>query len=76
MTINLMLAPAGTPRDVVVRLNAEVNKAWSSPELVKRFAERAIDLVASPSPDEFAAYVKAEVEKFSRLAREAGIKAE
>jgi tripartite-type tricarboxylate transporter receptor subunit TctC len=76
VTINLMLAPAGTPRDVVVRLNAEVNRAWSSPELVKRFAERAIDLVASPSPDEFAAYVKAEVEKFSRLAREAGIKAE
>jgi tripartite-type tricarboxylate transporter receptor subunit TctC len=76
VTINLMLAPAGTPRDIVVRLHAEVVKAWGSQELVKRFAERAIDLVASPSPDEFAAYVKAEVEKFARLAREAGIKAE
>jgi hypothetical protein len=38
--------------------------------------ERAIDLVASPSPDEFAAYVKAEATNSSRLAREAGIKAE
>jgi tripartite-type tricarboxylate transporter receptor subunit TctC len=76
VTINLMLAPAGTPREVVTRLHAEVVKAWSSQELVSRFAERAIELRASGSPDEFAAYVKAEVEKFARLAREAGIKAE
>jgi tripartite-type tricarboxylate transporter receptor subunit TctC len=71
-----MLAPAGTPRDVVVRLHAEVVKAWGSQELVNRFAERAIELRASGSPDEFAAYVRAEVEKFARLAREANIKPE
>ena len=76
VTINLMLAPAGTPRDVVDRLHAEVVKAWSSQELVSRFAERAIELKASGSPDELAAYVKAEVEKFARLAREVGIKPE
>jgi tripartite-type tricarboxylate transporter receptor subunit TctC len=76
VTINLMLAPAGTPRDIVDRLHAEVVKAWSSQELVNRFAERAIELKASGSPDEFAAYVKAEVEKFARLAREVGIKPE
>jgi tripartite-type tricarboxylate transporter receptor subunit TctC len=76
VTINLMLAPAGTPRDVVVRLHAEVVKAWGSQELVNRFAERAIELRASGSPDEFAAYVRAEVEKFARLAREANIKPE
>jgi tripartite-type tricarboxylate transporter receptor subunit TctC len=76
VTINLMLAPAGTPREVVARLHAEVVKAWSAPELVGRFAERAIELKASASPDEIAAYVRAEVEKFARLAREAGIKAE
>ena len=76
VTINLMLAPAGTPRDIVDRLHAEVVKAWSSQELVSRFAERAIELKASGSPEEFAAYVKAEVEKFARLAREVGIKPE
>jgi tripartite-type tricarboxylate transporter receptor subunit TctC len=76
VTINLMLAPAGTPREVVTRLHAEVVKAWSPQELVSRFAERAIELRASPSPEEFAAYVKAEVEKFAKLAREVGIKAE
>ena len=43
---------------------------------MSRFAERAIELQASPSPEEFAAYVKAEVEKFARLAREVGIKPE
>ena len=48
VTINLMLAPAGTPREVVTRLHAEVVKAWSSQELVSRFAERAIELRASP----------------------------
>ncbi|HTO49843.1 MAG TPA: tripartite tricarboxylate transporter substrate binding protein [Burkholderiales bacterium] len=76
VTINLMLAPAGTPRDIVNRLHAEVVKAWTSRELVNRFAERGIELKASSSPEEFAAYVRAEVEKFARLAREVGIKPE
>jgi tripartite-type tricarboxylate transporter receptor subunit TctC len=76
VTINLMLAPAGTPREVVTRLHAEVVKAWAAPELAGKFAERAIELRASASPEEFAAYVKAEVEKFAKLARDVGIKAE
>ena len=48
----------------------------AQPELRKRFLERAIELEASPSSQEFGAYVKSEVEGFARLAREANLKSE
>jgi tripartite-type tricarboxylate transporter receptor subunit TctC len=76
VTLNFLLAPAGTPRAVVAKLHAEVLKAYRQPELVARFAERGIDLVASPTPEEFAALVQSEVTRLSKVVREAGIKAE
>jgi tripartite-type tricarboxylate transporter receptor subunit TctC len=76
VTINGLLAPAGVPRDVLTRLHAYVVKALASPELRKRFLDQGIELGTSASPDEFTAYVKTEVARYSRLAREAGIKAE
>ena len=75
-TFNGLMAPAGTPREILVRLNAEVAKAVRVPELRKRFLELGVELTASASPDDFTAYVKAEFEKKARLAREAGIKME
>lgn len=76
VTYNGLAVPAGTPRDVVARLFAAVAKAVSLPELKRQFSERGIDLVASASPDEFAAYVKHDVESFATLAREANIRAD
>jgi putative tricarboxylic transport membrane protein len=76
ITFNGLVAPAGTPRDVLARLHADVAKAVRTPDLHKRFLERGVELAASASPDEFTAYVKAEFEKKARLAREAGIKTE
>ena len=76
ITFNGLVAPAGTPREILTRMHAEVAKAVRIPELRSRFLELGVELTASASPDDFTAYVKAEFEKKARLAREAGIKME
>jgi tripartite-type tricarboxylate transporter receptor subunit TctC len=76
ITFNGLVAPAGTPRDTVARLHAEIAKAVRVPAFNKRFLERGVELAASASPDAFAAYIRAEFVKKAKLAREAGIKVE
>jgi len=76
ITFNGLVAPAGTPREILVRLQQAVAKAVSDAELTKRFIERGVELKASGSPEEFTAHIRAESEKKGRLAREAGIKPE
>ncbi len=75
-TVNVLLAPAGTPREILARLHAEVAKVAAAPDLHKRFLDQGIELVASASPEDFAAYVKSEVARYAKLARDAGIKAD
>jgi tripartite-type tricarboxylate transporter receptor subunit TctC len=76
ITFNGLMAPAGTPREVLVKLQNEVARAVRLPELHKRYQERGVDLTASASPEEFAARIKAELETKGKLAREVGIKME
>ena len=76
ITFNGLVAPAGTPRDVLARLNAEVARAVATPEVRQRFIQSGVELVASTSPDAFMAYVQAEFVKKAKLARDAGIKLE
>ena len=76
ITFNGLLAPAGTPREVLARLHSEVSRVTRLPELRKRYIERGIELTASASPEEFTTYVKAEFDKKAKLAREAGIRIE
>jgi len=76
ITFNGLVAPAGTPHEILARLNRAVEAAVSEPELYKRFIERGIELKASASPEEFGAYIRAEAEKKKRLALDAGIKPE
>src|SRR5258707_7109978 len=76
VTWTALMAPAGTPSEIVERLRSAVATAVAQPELRKRFLERAIELQASASSQEFTAYVKSEVESFARLAREANLKSE
>ena len=76
ITFNGLVAPAGTPRAILLRLNEEVGKVVRAPELRKRYIERGIELVSSASPDEFTAYMKAEIDKTGKLAHAAGIKPE
>jgi tripartite-type tricarboxylate transporter receptor subunit TctC len=74
VTYNGLAVPAGTPADVVKRLHAAVVTGVAA--LKAQFSERGIELVASTSPEEFAAFVKKDVETFAELARAANIRAE
>src|SRR5690349_24593300 len=76
ITFNGLVAPTGTPHEILARLNRAVAGAVSEPDLHQRFIERGIELKASASPEEFGAYIRAEAEKKRRLAQEAGIKPE
>jgi tripartite-type tricarboxylate transporter receptor subunit TctC len=76
ITFNGLLAPAGTPREVLSRLQGEVAKVVAAPALRNNFLERGVELTASGSPDEFTAYIRNEVAANAKLARNAGIKAQ
>ena len=76
ITFNGLLAPAGTPREVLARLQGEVAKAIAVPAMRSNFLERGVELTASSSPDEFTAYIRNEVAANAKLARNAGIKAQ
>jgi tripartite-type tricarboxylate transporter receptor subunit TctC len=76
ITFNGLMAPAGTPRDVLVKLQSEVARVVRMPELHKRYMERGVELTASASPEEFAARIKAEYDTKGKLARDAGIRVE
>ena len=76
ITYNGLLAPAGTPREVLARLQGEVAKAVAVPAMRNNFLERGVELAASGSPDEFTAYIRNDVAASAKLARNAGIKAQ
>ncbi|SMC54858.1 tripartite tricarboxylate transporter substrate binding protein [Polynucleobacter kasalickyi] len=76
VTLTILLAPAGTPKEITNKLNLAVQKAWSQPELKTKFAERGIELVASPSTEQFGNLIKSEVSRLSKVIKDAGIKAE
>jgi tripartite-type tricarboxylate transporter receptor subunit TctC len=74
ITFNGLMAPAGTPREIRVRILQDVSKAVATPKLRERFIERGVELKASASPEEFASYVKVEFDKKAKLAKEANIR--
>ena len=75
-TWNGLAAPAGTPREVLTRLHADLAKALQSPELRARFAAQGIEVTPSASYEEFTTYIRDEVARNAKLAREANIKVE
>jgi tripartite-type tricarboxylate transporter receptor subunit TctC len=76
VTWNGVVAPAGTPKEVLNRLHGAIARSMSNPAFTKKYLERGIELVASRSPEDFSAYVKSEADGFAKLVREAGIKVE
>ena len=73
-TFNGLMAPAGTPHEVIERLRAEVAKAAAVTELRNRFIAQGIELISSNSTEEFAGFLRKQVEDFAILARQAGIR--
>ena len=67
-----VFVPAGTPRAIVDKLHAALLDVLSAPDLQKRFEAGGAYVVTSRTPDEFAAYVAAEGQRWGRIAKESG----
>ncbi|MDQ5849363.1 MAG: tripartite tricarboxylate transporter substrate binding protein [Pseudomonadota bacterium] len=68
-------APAGTPREILTRVSSEIQKALQSNELKERFLVLGLDPVSS-TPDEMAAFMRREQERYATIIKNAGIKIE
>jgi tripartite-type tricarboxylate transporter receptor subunit TctC len=70
-----LLAPAGTPKEIVARLQRDVARALGDPKVKEELAGRGFEVVAS-TPEAFAAFLAEQSEAAGRLVRGAGIKPE
>jgi tripartite-type tricarboxylate transporter receptor subunit TctC len=70
-----ILAPAATPREIINRLNAELNKAIQTPDLKEKFASNGVDPLGG-TPEQFASYIRSESVRFGKVIKAAGIKPE
>jgi tripartite-type tricarboxylate transporter receptor subunit TctC len=70
-----LFAPKGTPAGVVARLQAASAKVLAAPELRERLARSGLELWSTP-PDEVSAVIRADLERWARVARDANIKAD
>jgi len=75
VTWHAFLAPAGTPPDVIERINGEVLTILKMPDVRQRFDALGVDIVGSTSA-EFGKFMKSEIDKYARLIKSAGIKLE
>src|SRR5882672_7835095 len=70
-----ILAPAGTPKDVVARLNRAINAALKLDDVRARLTAAGIEIQGG-TPEQFAGVIKSEIDKWGRIVREAGIQPE
>lgn len=66
-----ILAPTGTPRAIVMRLNREIGQIINAPEMKERFRKQGIDLVTS-SPEAFAELIRREIPKWREIVKKSG----
>jgi tripartite-type tricarboxylate transporter receptor subunit TctC len=72
---NGLFVPRGTPRAIVNQLHAETVKALAAPDVKERLAAMSAEL-GGESPEKFAVFIKAEITKWAKIAKEAGLKVE
>jgi tripartite-type tricarboxylate transporter receptor subunit TctC len=66
-----LLAPAGTPADIVAKLNGSVIKALADPEVQKKLAEQGAEAF-SEKPEQFAAFIQSETAKWGKVVKQSG----
>jgi len=71
-TWNAILAPAGTPKDVVAKLNAAANKALSDPQVIDSLKKAGIDPTPGSTPESTSDFVKAELAKWAPIIKASG----
>jgi tripartite-type tricarboxylate transporter receptor subunit TctC len=70
-----LVAPAGTPREVIQKLNAEVTKILAMPDVRERFLAQGVEPLGS-TPEEFGAHIKSQMARWATVVHDAGVKAE
>ena len=68
-----MLAPAGTPREIVLRINAEVNKALQAGDMKEKLLAQGAEAVGN-SPEFFVEYIRSETTKWAKVVKDSGAK--
>jgi tripartite-type tricarboxylate transporter receptor subunit TctC len=71
----MLVVPAATPKDVVARLNREAVKALSAPDVRERYAGMGVEPTGS-TPEQAAAYLKSEIDKYARVVKAIGLRIE
>jgi len=68
-----VVAPAGTPKEIIDRLGTEIRKILAMPEVLQRLERLGVE--ATPAgPEEFGALIRSELKRWNQLVRDAGIK--
>ena len=70
-----LVAPAGTPREVIVKLNNEVLKILAMPDVRERFLAQGVEPMGS-TPEQFGEHIRAQMAKWGKVVRDAGVQAE
>jgi tripartite-type tricarboxylate transporter receptor subunit TctC len=70
-----LVAPAGTSREIVQKLNAEVVKILAMPDVRDRFLAQGVEPVGS-TPEQFGEHIRAQMSKWAKVVKDAGVKAE
>ena len=68
-----VVAPAGAPREIIIKLNGEIVRILKSPEMLERLANDGAEVIAS-TPEEFANYIKREVVKWAKAVKDSGVR--
>jgi tripartite-type tricarboxylate transporter receptor subunit TctC len=68
-----LMAPAGTPRDIIDKVNAATRKILERPAILERLAQIGADSIAD-TPEKFGAYIQEDFAKWTRIVREANVK--
>jgi tripartite-type tricarboxylate transporter receptor subunit TctC len=72
-TWSIILAPAGTPNDIVNKLHAELKTVMAMPEVEKQLATIGMIPIISPSPKELETFISMEVQRWGKIVQQAGI---
>jgi len=71
-----ILVPAQTPPDIVQRINAEMMKIVRSPEIVEKFRGMGVNPIAANTPEQFGAFLKADIQRWRKVIKDANVAAE
>ena len=70
-----MVAPTGVPKEIVAKLNADINAVLALPEIKRRFAEQGVHVIGG-TPAAFGAYLQSQMRRWAEVVRDAGLQIE